>query len=157
MPKVSFRMASAYCEWVFGVQTNTARKTHRSDHTEGRLTTAPSGCCVRKGTVTGTRRASSTAAEPPRAHGPVSPARLGNRALTGRPTGDAEVGVARCPVTERLVGSDGVVDVAEAGGLHRKRSAVIDGRSVEVLVFECSRSFLLSRSRPETLPVILTH
>src|SRR6266576_2530966 len=64
MPKVSFRMASAYCQWVFGVQTNTARKIHRSDHTEGRLTTAPSGCCVRKGTVTGTRRASSTAAEP---------------------------------------------------------------------------------------------
>src|SRR2546425_8825883 len=58
MPKVSFRMASAYREWVFGVQTNTARKIHRSDHTEGRLTTAPSGCCVRKGTVTGTRRAS---------------------------------------------------------------------------------------------------
>src|SRR5712671_5080450 len=75
MPKVSFRMASAYREWVFGIQTNTARKIHRSDHTEGRLTTAPSGCCVRKGTVTGTRRASSTAAEPPRAHGPVSPAR----------------------------------------------------------------------------------
>ena len=49
MPKVSFRMASAYCEWVFGVQTNTERKIHRSDHTEGRLTTAPSGCCVRKG------------------------------------------------------------------------------------------------------------
>src|SRR2546427_8588020 len=58
MPKVSFRMASASREWVFGVQTNTARKIHRSDHTEGRLTTAPSGCCVRKGTVTGTRRAS---------------------------------------------------------------------------------------------------
>src|SRR5712691_10962466 len=36
MPKVSFRMASAYREWVFGVQTNTARKIHRSDHTEGR-------------------------------------------------------------------------------------------------------------------------
>src|SRR5712692_6261599 len=63
MPKVSFRMASAYREWLFGVPTNTARKIHRSDHTEGRLTTAPSGCCVRKGTVTGTRRASSTAAE----------------------------------------------------------------------------------------------
>src|SRR2546429_8808069 len=47
---------------------------------------------------------------------------LGNRALNGRPTGDAEVCVARCPVTERLVGSDAVVDVAEAGGLHRKRS-----------------------------------
>src|SRR3979409_1123127 len=52
MPKVSFRMASASRESVFGVQTNTARKIHRSDHTEGRLTTAPSGCCVRKGTVT---------------------------------------------------------------------------------------------------------
>ena len=39
---------------------------------------------------------------------------LGNRALNGRPTGDAEVGVARCLVTERLVGSDAVVDVAEA-------------------------------------------
>src|SRR5437763_1492208 len=54
MPKVSFLMASAYCEWVFGIQTNTARKIHRSDHTEGRLTTAPSGCCVRKGTPDGT-------------------------------------------------------------------------------------------------------
>src|ERR687891_300021 len=53
MPKVSFRMASASRESVFGVQTNTARKIHRSDHTEGRLTTAPSGCCVRKGTLTG--------------------------------------------------------------------------------------------------------
>src|SRR5450755_4555046 len=51
MPKVSFRMASASRESVFGVQTNTARKIHRSDHTEGRLTTAPSGCCVRKGTL----------------------------------------------------------------------------------------------------------
>src|SRR5215217_2456577 len=53
MPKVSFRMASASRESVFGVQTNTARKIHRSDHTEGRLTTAPSGCCVRKGTRCG--------------------------------------------------------------------------------------------------------
>jgi hypothetical protein len=53
MPKVSFRMASASRESVFGVQTNTARKIHRSDHTEGRLTTAPSGCCVRKGTPCG--------------------------------------------------------------------------------------------------------
>jgi hypothetical protein len=51
MPKVSFRMASASRESVFGVQTNTARKIHRSDHTEDRLTTAPSGCCVRKGTL----------------------------------------------------------------------------------------------------------
>src|ERR671920_2627004 len=54
MAKVSFRMASASRESVFGVQTNTARKIHRSDHTEGRLTTAPSGCCVRKGTVADT-------------------------------------------------------------------------------------------------------
>jgi hypothetical protein len=53
MPKVSFRMASASRESVFGVQTNTARKIHRSDHTEGRLTTAPSGCCLRKGTPCG--------------------------------------------------------------------------------------------------------
>src|SRR3954463_11494088 len=53
MPKVSFRMASASRESVFGVQTNTARQIHRSDHTEGRLTTAPSGCCVRKGTPCG--------------------------------------------------------------------------------------------------------
>src|SRR5664279_686672 len=51
MPKVSFRMASASRESVFGEQTNTARKIHRSDHTEGRLTTAPSGCCLRKGTA----------------------------------------------------------------------------------------------------------
>src|ERR671920_1497854 len=49
MPKVSFRMASASRESVFGVQTSTARKNHRSGHTEGRLTTTPSGCCVRKG------------------------------------------------------------------------------------------------------------
>src|SRR3954452_3500261 len=46
-------MASASRESVFGVQTNTARKIHRSDHTEGRLTTAPSGCCIRKGTGCG--------------------------------------------------------------------------------------------------------
>jgi hypothetical protein len=50
MPKVSFRMASASRESVFGVQTNTARKIHRSDHTEGRLTTAPSRYCVGKAT-----------------------------------------------------------------------------------------------------------
>ena len=51
--KVSFRTASASGESVFGVQTNAARKIHRSDHTEGPLTTAPSGCCVRKGTRCG--------------------------------------------------------------------------------------------------------
>lgn len=37
----------------FGVQTSTARRNHRSGHTEGRLTTTPSGCCVRKGTPCG--------------------------------------------------------------------------------------------------------
>src|SRR5689334_18128505 len=35
MPKVSFRMASASRESDFGVQTSTARKNHRSGHTEG--------------------------------------------------------------------------------------------------------------------------
>src|ERR671920_1763327 len=54
MPKVNFRMASTSRESVFGVQTNTAREIHRSDHTEGRLTTAPSGCCVRKEPVADT-------------------------------------------------------------------------------------------------------
>src|SRR5215217_2655076 len=53
MAKVSFRMASASRESVFGVQTSTARKNHRSGHTEGRVTTTPSGCCVRKGTPCG--------------------------------------------------------------------------------------------------------
>lgn len=53
MPKVSFRMASPSRESVFGVQTSTARKIHRTGHTEGRLTTAPGGCCVRKGTPCG--------------------------------------------------------------------------------------------------------
>ena len=37
----------------FGVQTSTARKNHRSGHTEGRLTTTPSGRYVRKGTPCG--------------------------------------------------------------------------------------------------------
>jgi hypothetical protein len=39
MPKVSFRIPSASREPVFGVQTNTAQKIHRSEHTEDRLTT----------------------------------------------------------------------------------------------------------------------
>jgi hypothetical protein len=30
------------------VQTSTARKSHRSGHTEGRLTTTPSGYCARR-------------------------------------------------------------------------------------------------------------
>src|SRR5712692_7426176 len=139
MPKVSFRIASASREWVFGVQTNTARKIHRSDHTEGRLTTAPSGLLRTEGNGhrhTPSVQHSCGAPEGARSRKPRPVLCLGNRALNGRPTGDAEVGVARCPVTERLVGSDAVVDVAEAGGLHRKRSAVIDGCAVEVLVFE---------------------
>src|SRR5215217_6077271 len=53
MPKVSFRMASASRESAFGVQTTTSRKIARSGHTEDRLTTAPSGCCVRKGSIFG--------------------------------------------------------------------------------------------------------
>jgi hypothetical protein len=40
-------------ESVLGVQTDTARNIHRSDHTERRLPTAPRGCCVRKATGTG--------------------------------------------------------------------------------------------------------
>src|SRR2546427_4795979 len=138
MPKVSFRTASAYREWVFGVQTNTARKIHRSDHTEGRLTTAKR---MLRTEGNGHRHTPSVqhscgAPEGARSRKPRPLLCLGSRALNGRPTGDAEVGVARCPVTERLVGSDAVVDVAEAEGLHRKRSAVIDGCAVEVLVFE---------------------
>src|SRR3954471_7845081 len=42
MPKVSFRMASASRESVFGVQTNTAWEDHRSDSRRGR----PSGMLV---------------------------------------------------------------------------------------------------------------
>src|SRR4051794_25885487 len=56
MPKVSFRMASVSRESAFGVETNTARKIDRSGHAEGRLTTAPSGCCLRDGTPLGTLR-----------------------------------------------------------------------------------------------------
>src|SRR5205807_1821863 len=51
--KGQFPHGVASGESVFGVQTNTARKTLRSDHTEGRLITAPSGSCVRKGTPNG--------------------------------------------------------------------------------------------------------
>ena len=53
MAKVSFRIALASRESVFDVQTSTTRKNHRSGHSEGRLTTTPSGCCVRKGTPCG--------------------------------------------------------------------------------------------------------
>src|SRR6476660_3069140 len=52
MPKVSFRMASASRKSVFGVQTSTARKNHRSGHTEGRLTTTPSRCSTHHRRVT---------------------------------------------------------------------------------------------------------
>src|SRR6266699_2490793 len=139
MPKVSFRMASASREWVFGVQTNTARKNssvrpHRGpvDHRAKRMLRTEGNGHRHTPSV----QHSCGAPEGARSRKPRPVLCLGNRALNGRPTGDAEVGVARCPVTERLVGSDAVVDVAEAGGLHRKRSAVIDGCAVEVLVFE---------------------
>ncbi|HSH32956.1 MAG TPA: hypothetical protein VLB31_05005, partial [Actinomycetota bacterium] len=51
MPKVSFRMASASRESVFDVQTSTARKNHRSDHTEDQLTTTPSRVLRTEGTL----------------------------------------------------------------------------------------------------------
>src|SRR3954470_9762825 len=77
MPKVSFRMASASRESVFDVQTSRAPKNHRSGHTEGQLTTTPSGCCVRKGPSTGrfngtttttVQRADWARLAPPRLH-----------------------------------------------------------------------------------------
>jgi hypothetical protein len=76
-------MASASREWVFGVQTSTARKNHRSGHTEGRLTTTPSGCCVRKGTLSGT----------PPAYGRRSPWRRCRVSRNTRPM--------KCPMTGR--------------------------------------------------------
>src|SRR5471030_73537 len=54
MPKVSFRMASASRKSVVGGQTSTARKNHRSDHTEGPVHHHAKRMCVRKGTVSGT-------------------------------------------------------------------------------------------------------
>src|SRR2546428_11411058 len=89
MPKVSFRMASAYREWVFGVQTNTARKIHRSDHTEGRLTTAKR---MLRTEGNGPRPTPSVqhscgAPEGARSRKPRPVLCLGNRALNGRPTG----------------------------------------------------------------------
>ena len=37
-----------------------------------------------------------------------------------------------------MVWPDAVVDVAEAGGLHRERSAVVDRCPIQVLVLECA-------------------
>src|SRR6266480_3643392 len=71
---------------------------------------------------------------------------LGNRALNGRPTGDAEVGVARCPVTERLVGSDAVVDVAEAGGLRWRAARAMDPN--ESAIGHIGRASAAVRFRP---------
>src|SRR6266545_2876111 len=145
MPKVSFRMASASRESVFGVQTNTARKIHRSDHTEGRLTTAPSGCCVRKGTSTGTGAALRAVAGQlddgmSRKTRPVP--RRGDRAFEWDAASRVEVGLARRSIVERLVWPDAVVDVAEAGGLHRERAAVVDRGAVEVLVLQRAEASL---------------
>src|SRR5664279_378451 len=131
MPKVSFRMASASRESVFGEQTNTARKIHRSDHTEGRLTTAPSGCCVRKGTAIGTSTARSHCLRVHDRHrsagdrslapvsgdrsvvlgttaGLCSPARYGFR-LQARSTGShsSEVALLKSAERSRMVTTDG--------------------------------------------------
>src|SRR5882757_6493136 len=92
MPKVSFRMASASRESVFGVQTSTARKIHRSDHTEGRLTTTPSGCCVRKGTACGPETL------------PVIDTRLGLG--LGPAVADCPVCRARCPCLAQIPHTD---------------------------------------------------
>src|SRR5512132_3325561 len=52
MPKVSFRMASASRVGIRRTDQHGAEKSSVS-HTEGRLTTTPSGCCVRKGSPCG--------------------------------------------------------------------------------------------------------
>jgi hypothetical protein len=44
--------------------------------------------------------------------------------------------LARRSIVESLVWPDAVVDVAEAGGLHRERAAVVDRGAVEVLVLQ---------------------
>src|SRR5215204_2207184 len=54
MPKVSFRMTSASHESAFRrTDQHGAEKSSVRPH-RGRLTTTPSGCCVRKGTPTDT-------------------------------------------------------------------------------------------------------
>ncbi len=152
MPKVSFRMASASHEWVFGVQTNTARKIHRSDHTEGRLTTAPSGCCVRKGTVTGTRRASSTAAEPPRAHGLIVKG-FQPEAYRGLPVSNR---ISRDEVTDAMGGSlkgmQGTAMLAEElpSVAMQQRSTAIG--ALRPCPFSLERT-CARRDRPHTLPI----
>jgi hypothetical protein len=47
-------MAPAFRESVFGVQTNTGAEIHRSDHTEGRLTTVLRAFVIVLPTVLGT-------------------------------------------------------------------------------------------------------
>ena len=50
--------------------------------------------------------------------------------------GPGEVGVTWYAVADRLVGADGVVDLAEAVGFHREGVPVVDGASEQVLVFK---------------------
>ena len=59
MPKVSFRMASASRVGIRRTDQHGAEKSS-SGHTERRLTTTPSGCCIREGTTSGTQAGSST-------------------------------------------------------------------------------------------------
>src|SRR5215212_10135270 len=77
MPKVSFRMASASRESAFRrTDQHGAEKSSVRPH-QGRLTTTPSGCCVRKGPSTGrfngtttttVQRADWARLAPPRLH-----------------------------------------------------------------------------------------
>src|SRR6266511_3852025 len=62
--------------------------------------------------------------------------RRGDRAFEWDAASRVEVGLARRSIVERLVWPDAVVDVAEAGGLHRERAAVVDRGAVEVLVLQ---------------------
>jgi hypothetical protein len=56
--------------------------------------------------------------------------------MAGLGLGLIEVGLAGCAVVEALVGSDGVVDDAEAMGFHVWSVAVADVAAEEMLVFE---------------------
>src|SRR6266540_1349822 len=62
--------------------------------------------------------------------------RRGDRAFEWDAASRVEVGLARRSIVERLVWPDAVVDVAEAGGLHRERAAVVARGAVEVLVLQ---------------------
>src|SRR6266540_3407397 len=68
--------------------------------------------------------------------------RRGDRAFEWDAASRVEVGLARRSIVERLVWPDAVVDVAEAGGLHRERAAVVDRGAVEVLVLQRAEASL---------------